>query len=238
MKTGKHLRAFTLVELLVVIAIIAILASLLLPVLAGGKERAKRVACKSNLRQLILATHLYANDQQEKLPDGLCDGDFDYPPLISTNTWQGIIDASGSRQIIGCPGLPAPFIPGGYSMPPYGYVLGYNYLGGHDVAKWGLSSNMKWTSPEKISESGLLVLFSDLNVWSPGQNTVAPHGKNGPIYKEGDASNPGSGGIASQLIGAVGGNVGALDGSVVWKRIDKMHEYQLSRNDNELFGEW
>lgn len=238
MKRSQHFRAFTLVELLVVIAIIMILVALLLPALAGGKERAKRAACKNNIRELILATYLYASDSQEKLPSGVCDGDLDYPPLISTNTWKSFIDSSGSHKIIGCPGLPAPFVPGGYSMPPYGYVLGYNYLGGHRVANWGLSSNMNWTSPQKLTESGLLVLFTDLNVWSPGENTVAPHGKNGPIYKQGDATNPDSGGISSQLIGAVGGNVGSLDGSVIWKRIEKMHEYQLSPNENELYGVW
>jgi prepilin-type N-terminal cleavage/methylation domain-containing protein len=238
-KPAKHfLRAFTLIELLVVIAIIAILAALLLPVLAGSKEKAKRTACKNNIRQLILATHFYANDQQEKVPNGICDSDYDYPPLVSTNTWKSFVDASGSHKIIGCPGLPAPFTPGGYSMPPYGYVLGYNYLGGHNVASWGLASNVNWISPQKLTESGLLVLFTDLNVWSPGNNTVAPHGKNGPIYQQGDASNPDSGGIASQLIGAVGGNVGALDGSVIWKRIEKMHEYQISPTSDELFGVW
>lgn len=230
--------AFTLIELLVVIAIIAILASLLLPVLAGSKERAKRTACKNNLRELALAIYIYAGDQRETLPNGVCDSGDDYPPLVSTNTWSTFIDSGGSHKIIGCPGLPAPFVPGGYSMPPYGYVLGYNYLGGHRVATWGLSSNVTWVSPQRLSESGSLVLFTDLNVWSPGENTVAPHGKTGPIYKQGDATNPDSGGISSQLLGAVGGNVGSLDGSVIWKRIEKMREYQLSPNENELYGVW
>jgi prepilin-type N-terminal cleavage/methylation domain-containing protein/prepilin-type processing-associated H-X9-DG protein len=51
--------AFTLVELLVVIAVIGILSGLLLPVLARGKEAARRTRCVGNLRQLCLATQLY-----------------------------------------------------------------------------------------------------------------------------------------------------------------------------------
>src|SRR5258705_12428814 len=61
-------RAFTLVELLVVIAIVAILASLLLPALGRGKAQAYNAACVNNLRQLGIATRLYAEDNQERLP--------------------------------------------------------------------------------------------------------------------------------------------------------------------------
>jgi len=65
----KSLLAFTLIELLVVIAIIAILASMLLPSLATAKDKGKRAFCGNNLRQLILATVMY-DDDQKVLPVG------------------------------------------------------------------------------------------------------------------------------------------------------------------------
>jgi prepilin-type processing-associated H-X9-DG protein/prepilin-type N-terminal cleavage/methylation domain-containing protein len=62
MRERNHTAAFTLIELLVVIAIIAILAALLLPALARAKSAAHSAVCKSNLRQLGIATLLYVDE--------------------------------------------------------------------------------------------------------------------------------------------------------------------------------
>ena len=66
--TSLGRRAFTLIELLVVIAIIGILASMLLPTLAGGLRKAKRIKCVSNLKQIGAGMIMFAQDNDDRLP--------------------------------------------------------------------------------------------------------------------------------------------------------------------------
>jgi len=68
-RSREQFNLFTLVELLVVIAIIAVLAALLLPALSRARDRARRVACLSNVKQLGLATVLYASDADGAVPN-------------------------------------------------------------------------------------------------------------------------------------------------------------------------
>jgi prepilin-type N-terminal cleavage/methylation domain-containing protein len=62
-------RGFTLIEMLVVIAIIAILVAITLPGFGNSRETARTLRCRSNVRQLLVGTHLYAHDYKGQIWD-------------------------------------------------------------------------------------------------------------------------------------------------------------------------
>ena len=236
-RASRQRLAFTLIELLVVIAIISILAALLLPALVSAKERVRRVSCKNSVRQFILAAHLFGDDNDQRLPTGASDmGPLDdHIPVLCTNTRNALVQYANSYRILDCPSLGGKFNqPQGWLADDgYGYIIGYNYLGGRTNTPWpAVVGGAVWLSPQKLTDKSDLPLVTDMNDWSPAYEdgkTFAPHGKNGPILTTGDYSNPGAGGASSADVGAVGGNVGLLDGSVSWKNVKLMRIYRGSQ---------
>ena len=242
---------FTLIELLVVIAIIAILASLLLPAMAGAKERARRTACKNSMRQFSLALHMYGGDNREALPSGAPNPpmppDDDHLPVISSTTSNSVVTYAGSEKMIHCPSFSEYFQQQHAKRPfeerQYGFVVGYNYHGGHTNTPWKpqVGQTATWISPQKLTDDPQLVLLSDMNDWSPAYGkTFVPHGKNGSVLTAGDYANENAQGASSLALGAVGGNVGLLDGSVAWRNARKMLIYRGSQqwDENGCWAMW
>jgi hypothetical protein len=157
-------------------------------------------------------------------------------PVLGNATSNAIVQYGGSDKLVSCPSFTDYFARKHDERPfeelEYGFVIGYNYHGGHTNTPWpalpGYSGT--WVSPQRLTDPNTLVLLSDMNDWSPGYGgTFAPHGKSGPVLTAGDFSNPDAAGASSAQIGAAGGNVGLLDGSVSWKSIKSMDVYRGSR---------
>jgi prepilin-type N-terminal cleavage/methylation domain-containing protein len=240
-------RAFTLIELLVVIAIIAILAALLLPVLAGAKERARRTSCKNSQRQFLIAVHMYGDDNAQWLPSGAPNqpksADDDHLPVVSNASSNAIMQYLGNERLMHCPSISEYFMRKQAERPfderEYGYVIGFNYHGGHTNTPWpAISGTNTWVSPQRLTDPPSLVLLSDMNDWSPGYGqSFAPHARNGAILQGLDASNPNANGASSAAVGALGGNIGSLDGSVLRKKVNNMQTYRGSQQWGDM-GCW
>ena len=225
-----------MIELLVVIAIIAILAAMLLPALSSAKARGKRIACVNNTRQFLLATHLYANDNEQRLPSGASDSNTpngiadDAVPILSALMYTQMVHYAGNAKVLGCPSLLPPFNTStGWYQESYGYVLGYNYLGGHANTPWPVPANGEaWVSPQKLTETSTNLsagfpLVTELNTWSSGYSSaIAPHAANGAKMLGADFGTGDPEGLTSAQIGSLGGNIGFIDGSAAWRGIKSM----------------
>ena len=183
MKTHQkqHFKHFTLIELLVVIAIIAILASMLLPALNKARDTAKKIKCVNNLKQISLATDMYASSNNEWIWMLGYGGGFDnWVETLSGGRNYPQEKYIGNKSIFCCPSSRVPDFQNSFQVYGMYHVRRdpeYN-LKGYDFA---VNVNMSYVfySRKKIPKPSNFILYADsYTVTNP-----TPSYNAGPFYE-------------------------------------------------------
>ena len=163
---------FTLIELLVVIAIIAILMSILIPVLNRAREQGKRAACLNNLKQLALGWIMYADNNDDKLVNGCYDAPKE--PLWVAQDW-GIDNPTQQIEAIKAGAL-YPYCPNVklYKCPTgeRGEFRTYSIFGAMNGINHGGGNNPVLKNRMQIPMPGDRGVFIDEGLSTPGSYTV------------------------------------------------------------------
>ena len=252
MKSIKGSRGFTLIELLVVIAIIAILAAILFPVFAQARERARAIACISNLKQIGLATMMYSQDYDETLfyePYPGCYGyfngagtsqpayywpDFLYPYVKNAGVFKcpdynEVVNSNFEPEwmwgcFIGSPGMPAPFNKAPNTPSLATYDVGY----GTNEELFGGDVTGGPVTLAQINYPAQIGMFDDgILVWDSFIGYYLNLGNGYHSYWLSSEGPPNSGWVYGQPRHFQGSNFAYADGHAKWTKLTVTQESPL-----------
>jgi type II secretory pathway pseudopilin PulG len=233
---------------MVVICIAGVLMALLLPALSQAKEKSRRSVCNQDMRQVIFAINMYGQDDPYQRLPAATDNKGDYHSIqLSSVTFTNLVEGylEGVSNNLYCPNLVyATGTMGGYD-PAVGFTIGYSYLAAETKSAGAKGPSLDWIGPMKASE--VKEVIADANYWSTSSSlamTVAPHTVVGALVTRANGvtaraalSTPSPAGSGCGAMGAKGGNIGFLSGSVFWRPINSMSQYPAS-TDGTCFGNW
>jgi len=229
---------FTLIELGIVIAITAILAALILPALASAKERSRRTACKSNQHQFYVGVAMYADDNSQNLPPAVDNHGYFSTLWVADSTYEAFTNYTTDFRVLFCPNIVLGNEP--RHNDNKGFLIGYNYMGNADPSTMGGEKGPDYViSPRKMTDAGTNCLLADANFWGGQEKIkVAPHTLLGARVANNSSITRNLPGKTSADVGAVGGNICTLDGSINWKQIGGMRTFHTLGADPTAFGNW